>query len=53
MAGHVTAPVRHSRTRRAWIAVWTIPVGFVVAMVVGEGLVLLTLVQGIARVADP
>ncbi|HEX2892916.1 MAG TPA: hypothetical protein VHO29_02815 [Marmoricola sp.] len=38
MAGHVTAPVRHSRTRRAWIAVWTIPVGFVVAMVVGEGL---------------
>jgi hypothetical protein len=38
MAGHVTAPVRHPRTRRAWIAVWTIPVGFVLAMVVGEGL---------------
>jgi hypothetical protein len=40
MTGHVTAPVPHPhpRTRRAWIAVWTMPVGLVLAMVVGEGL---------------
>jgi hypothetical protein len=38
MTGHVAARVQHPRTRRAWIAVWTIPVGFVLAMVVGEGL---------------
>jgi hypothetical protein len=38
MAGHVVAPGQHRRTRRAWIAVWTIPIGFVVSMVVGEGL---------------
>jgi hypothetical protein len=38
MTGHVVAPERHPRTRKAWIAVWTIPVGFVLAMVVGEGL---------------
>ena len=40
MTGHVTAPMPHPhpRTRRAWVAVWTIPVGFVLAMLVGEGL---------------
>jgi hypothetical protein len=38
MTGHVTTPVPHPRTRRAWIAVGTIPVGFILAMVAGEGI---------------
>ena len=38
MTGHVAAPVHRPWTRRAWIAVATIPVGFVVSMLVGEGI---------------
>jgi hypothetical protein len=39
MTGLMTARAQHPRTFKAWIAVATIPIGFVVSMVVGEGII--------------